>query len=197
MNKNINIVLASNSKRRINILREMGFDFITADHKFNENILKEKNPIKFVEICALEKAKSIQEDYQEYLIIGSDTIVFFNNEILGKPKNRENAKYMLSKMSGNIHYVYTGIALIYNKKIIYSSIKTEVKFKILNEKEIDLYLDNANYMDKAGAYAIQEHAAFFIDSIKGDYFNIVGFPIKLFSDLFSKITGVEYYEYLY
>lgn len=190
------IILASQSPRRTGILSDAGMDHVTVSHRFNESALQFKNPSQFVKECAYGKAHSIADKYTDDLIIGADTIVYCKREIIGKPKNRKDAEYILNKLSGRTHYVYSGLCIIYSQKHITDYVKTAVTFHKLSNDEINKYLDNADYMDKAGAYAIQEHASMFIERVSGDYFNIVGFPLTCFRKMFYNITSKRYYEYI-
>lgn len=188
------LILASASKRRIEILTRVGFTFDVTDHAFDEDNHSSSDPRAYVIESAEGKARSVR---QEGIIIGADTIVLLNNEIIGKPRTREDAGKMLEKLSGKSHYVYTGIALVRGDKAVTGIEETEVHFRKLDSREIELYLEHADYMDKAGAYAIQEQASLFIDRINGDYLNVVGFPVTLFTALLEGISGKRYYEFIY
>lgn len=188
------LILASASKRRIEILSRIGFRFSIVRHRFDEESHASSGPHDYVIESAIGKACSIDG---QGIIIGADTIVVLDDEIIGKPVSKEDAGKMLEKLSGRSHYVYTGIALKCGEKMLSSIEKTEVCFRQLDSMEIELYLDNADYMDKAGAYAIQEQASVFIDRIDGDYLNVVGFPLRRFVHLLEEITGKRYYEYIY
>ena len=188
------LILASASKRRIEILRRIGFRFSIVQHRFDEASHASKNPHDYVIESAEGKARSVEG---EGMIIGADTIVVLDDEIIGKPVTKEDAGKMLEKLSGRRHYVYTGIALRNSDRILSGIEKTEVYFRELDSREIELYLDNSDYMDKAGAYAIQEQASVFIERINGDYLNVVGFPLRRFVTLLEEITGKRYYEYIY
>ena len=129
---------------------------------------------------AFEKANSVAAKHEDAIVIGADTIVEIEGEILGKPKSREGAKRMMEKLRGKSHKVITGFSIIdlsSDKKYMDYEV-TEVVFKDLSDEEIEAYLNKAEYMDKAGAYGIQEEAALFVEKIEGDYLNIVGFPIS-------------------
>lgn len=188
------LVLASASKRRIEILTRVGFTFDVTDHSFDESSHSSTDPRSYVIESAEGKARSIK---REGIVIGADTIVLLNNEIIGKPRSTEDAGKMLEKLSGKSHYVYTGIALVNGDEAVTGIEETEVHFRKLDSREIELYLEHADYMDKAGAYAIQEQASLFIDRINGDYLNVVGFPVTLFTSLLEGISGKRYYEFIY
>ncbi|MBS4173702.1 Maf family protein [Bacillus sp. FJAT-49736] len=172
------LILASQSPRRRELLQKLQipFDSITsnADEQLSENQTHEEAVMEL----AARKAKAIASDYQEEIVIGADTVVVLNNEILGKPKDREMAKTMLERLSGKQHFVYTGVAVIHQGTIQTFYEKTEVTFWELTKKEIDTYLDSGEPFDKAGSYGIQGLGSLFVKSINGDYYTVVGLPIS-------------------
>lgn len=190
------LILASDSRRRKDILSHMGFDFLSVRHCFDEESVLTEKPSAFVEECSLKKAMSVRDDFPGDIIVGADTVVYMDGSIIGKPMSVDEAENMLRGFSGRQHYVYTGITLIYEKSIITRNIVTSVKFRIIDEGALKWYLSSADYLDKAGAYAIQKEASFFIEAIDGDYFNVVGFPLMLFSQMLKEITGEEFYEFI-
>lgn len=173
------VILASNSPRRREILGKfINFEAVTAEVKEDNDFYK--SPETLVMALAFEKANSVAVKYEDAIVIGADTVVEIEGEILGKPKSREDAKRMMGKLRGKTHKVITGFSIIdlsSDKKYMDYEV-TEVVFKDLSDEEIEAYINKAEYMDKAGAYGIQEEAALFVDKIKGDYLNIVGFPIS-------------------
>lgn len=173
------IILASNSPRRREILGKfINFEPVTAEVKEDNDFYK--SPETLVMALAFEKANSVAAKYENAIVIGADTVVEIEGEILGKPKSREDAKKMMEKLRGRSHKVITGFAIIdlsSDKKYMDYEV-TEVVFNNISDEEIEDYLDKAEYMDKAGAYGIQDEAALFVDKIKGDYLNVVGFPIS-------------------
>ncbi len=191
------IILASDSPRRKDILNSSGIKFTAVNHEFDESNISFSNPEKFVKECALKKAISIVEKHRNDLVIGCDTIVYCDNKIIGKPIDYNDAYRIIKILSGKMHYVYSGISMLYNGSSHVESVKTSVEFYKLEDEEIRVYLEKASYLDKAGAYAIQEQASVFIKSIKGDYFNIVGFPLTRFRDMFYNVTKRKYYEFIY
>ncbi len=190
------IILASDSPRRKDILRSSGIEFTAVSHAFDESDILFSDPEKFVKECAFKKAISVIDKFREDLIIGCDTIVYCDNRIIGKPNNYDDAYSIIKTLSGKTHFVYSGISMLYNGISHVESVKTSVEFYKLEDKEINIYLEKANYLDKAGAYAIQEQASMFIKSIEGDYFNIVGFPLTRFGDMFYNVTKRKYYEFI-
>lgn len=185
-----NIILASASPRRKELLEQIGVKLTVSPSNCDEKI-EDTAPDKVVQSLSLQKAADVADNQGENTItIGSDTIVAVNDEILGKPKDREDAFNMLKKLSGKVHQVYTGVTLIIKNddldnfiiKTFYS--KTDVKMKNLSEKEIEWYLNTDEPYDKAGAYAIQGLSAIFIEEISGDYNTVVGLPVaKIYCEL--------------
>lgn len=173
------VILASNSPRRREILGKfINFEAVTAEVKEDNDFYK--SPETLVMALAFEKANSVAVKHEDAIVIGADTVVEIEGEILGKPKSREDAKRMMEKLRGKTHKVITGFSIIdlsSDKKYMDYEV-TEVVFKDLSDEEIEAYLNKAEYMDKAGAYGIQEEAALFVEKIEGDYLNIVGFPIS-------------------
>lgn len=192
---NIEIVLASESKRRIELLKSLGVEFKTVKHSHSENHPEVKDPVDFVILCSYEKAKSVLKNDNQ-LLISADTIVYVDGKIVGKPLDKRDGYRMLKMLSGKRHSVYTGITLIYKDKILSDYTKTDVFFRKIFEKELKWYLKNASFLDKAGGYAVQEEASIFIERIDGDFFNVVGFPIFLFSKMFKKITKMDIFEFV-
>lgn len=181
----MNIILASGSPRRREILANTNakFDVLTSD--VDERIFKFEEPTQLVLRLAFEKCMDIAINNPESLVIGADTIVVLDNEILGKPKNEDEAFDMLSKLSNREHQVITGMSIVNienNKKIIDYTI-SNVKFKNLTDQDIRDYISTGECLDKAGSYGIQGYGALLVKEIQGDYFNIVGLPISKLSDI--------------
>ncbi|MDU5569882.1 MAG: nucleoside triphosphate pyrophosphatase [Peptoniphilus harei] len=179
------IILASNSPRRREILSNF-IDFTVISKEIDE--IKDDcfSPWTTVMALAYEKGIEVAKDNVEEIVLSADTLVELDGKLLGKPKNREDAKIMIKSLSGKIHNVYTGYAIFkLSKKIKYVSYeKSSVKFYDLSSDEIEKYLDTLEYKDKAGAYGIQGKGSLLVEKIEGDYFNIVGFPIgKINRDL--------------
>ncbi|MDU6249595.1 MAG: Maf family protein, partial [Paeniclostridium sordellii] len=181
----MNIILASGSPRRREILANTNakFDVLTSD--VDERIFKFEEPTQLVLRLAFEKCMDIAINNPESLVIGADTIVVLDNEILGKPKNEDEAFDMLSKLSNREHQVITGMSIVNienNKKIVDYTI-SNVKFKNLTDQDIRDYISTGECLDKAGSYGIQGYGALLVKEIQGDYFNIVGLPISKLSDI--------------
>ncbi len=185
----IKTILASSSPRRLSLLNLIGINPEVKKPDITENIIKGEAPKRFTKRVAIEKGKFVQNNKNYIdLIISADTIVYCNNRIIGKPKNRDDAFRMIKLLSGRIHKVVTGVSLIYMDKNICKISETDVKFSNITKSEIDYYLDNEKFIDKAGAYAIQGKASLFVEEIKGCYFNVMGFPINLFYSMLKKIN---------
>ncbi|MBC6695960.1 septum formation inhibitor Maf [Terrisporobacter mayombei] len=180
----MNIILASNSPRRREILENAKVRFSVKGSHINEIIKDNESPEETVMRLAYEKALDISKDNKDALVIGADTIVVINDTILGKPKDEQQAYDMIKLLSGKTHYVITGFALInlsLDKKVIDHQI-SKVTFKELSNDCIKDYIQTKESLDKAGAYGIQGYGALLVNNIEGDYFNIVGLPISKISD---------------
>lgn len=184
------VILASGSPRRKELLKKIydNFEVIVSDT--DENI-SESNPEKIVEQLAARKAKAVFDEVdqsEDALVIGADTIVYYDGEVLGKPEDEEDAKAMLSMLSERVHQVYTGVALYIrrngeNKTTVFSD-KTDVAFYYIDRYDIDKYILSGSPLDKAGSYGIQDEFAKHVKGIDGDYNNVVGLPVsKLYQTL--------------
>ena len=183
----MNIVLASKSPRRKEILENIFKDLKIVNPNYNEKTIKNKEPQNYCMNIALGKASSISKIYPQAYIISADTIVYLNKTILGKPKNKSEAIKYLSLLSDNRHEVYTGVATINtNKKIneVFFDM-TSVYFNKLTKQEIEFYINNYHPFDKAGGYGIQDWSKVFIKKIDGCFYNVVGFPLPKFYKLFN------------
>ena len=182
---NIQLVLASSSPRRKNILEKINLKFDIRPSTIIEDYSISLNPIKMAEYWALEKARSIVPRQKNTIIIGADTIVDLEKKIMGKPANPIEAGKMLKALSGKQHIVHTGVALrceFLNKEISFVE-STKVYFYKLNDDWIDQYVSTRMPMDKAGAYGIQDWSSIFVKKINGCYNNVVGFPLARFIQL--------------
>ncbi len=184
------IVLASASPRRKHIFDMVGIKSLQKPADVDETI-HTTNPRKLVLDHASAKARAIGDMLdQDCLVVGSDTIVYHDGKILGKPEDVQSAQEYLQKLSGDSHSVYTGVCIIYRNREYKDYARTKVKFQVLSDKEISDYIMTHEPFDKAGAYGIQGFGGQFIESISGCYFNVMGFPISLFykmiKDIFDK-----------
>ena len=179
--------MASSSPRRLDLIRELGWDFKVANPTVVEDE-ESMNPVERVEVNAQRKARSI-EGCQGYLIIGADTVVFHEGEILGKPGESGKAAMMLRKLSGKPHKVYTGVTILNSdtgEKLTRHE-ETTVWFKELDDETIETYVATGEPLDKAGAYGIQGEAGALVDRIEGSYSNVVGLPLELVREMLNKI----------
>jgi septum formation protein len=177
------LILASASPRRSEILTAVGWKFEKRVADLDETELENENPADYVLRLAREKALAVAATVENNLILGADTTVVVENEIIGKPKDFADAARMLRKLSGRWHEVLTGVALVKKEageiEIRADFERTRVKFCNLTESEINYLVENGAPLDKAGAYAVQGVAALFIERIEGDYWNVVGLPVGL------------------
>lgn len=186
------LILASVSPRRAEILRNAGFDFEVVPAHANESRRPNEAATDYVRRLAEEKARMAGGQLSDKLaqgstvIIGADTVVVIDGEILGKPSSAANAREMLRRLSGKTHEVYTGLAVLQgNGAAIRTAVETtRVTFAALSEKEIEDYIATGEPCDKAGAYAIQGRGGKFISRIEGCYFNVMGLPLaRLYATL--------------
>ncbi len=186
----MNYILASASPRRAELLTEMGLDFTVMPADTVENITAEK-PGDIVCQLAEEKALKIKEDItlpEDYCIIGADTIVYYEGEVLGKPADKVEATSMLSMLQDRTHQVYTGVALCCRKngqdKLLTFFEQTDVTFYPVDRFDIKAYVDSGDPLDKAGSYGIQSGFGKHVKSICGEYANVVGLPIgRLYQEM--------------
>lgn len=171
------IILASKSPRRIQLLEEVGLEFVSIPSKGEETYPKGMAPMEVAAFLAKNKATEIFSVYPDATVIGADTIVVLEKEILGKPKTSKEAFLMLSSLSGTTHSVFTGVCICKNKKVTSFVEETRVVFYSLTKNQIDDYITSGDPFDKAGAYGIQGKAKLFVKEIHGDYFNVVGLPV--------------------
>ena len=198
----MNIILASASPRRKEILENTNVKFKIMASSIEELRLEGESPCQMVMRLAFEKGIDIASRQKSDLVISADTIVVLDNTVLGKPKDEIEARKMITSLSGRTHQVITGISLINldnnkkiinldnNKKII-DYVISNVKFKNLSEEDINDYIRTKESLDKAGAYGIQGYGALLVEEIQGDYFNIVGLPISRLSDLLKKYFNIN------
>ena len=183
MNKlKINIVLASKSPRRIEILLNLGIhpEVIPAD--IDEDIGEFRgDPEMAVKVLAERKARAVYSvigKRENTVIMAADTLVYKDKRLLGKPSGEKEAREILKFLSDSTHSVYTGVAIEYNGKFFVDCVESKVHFKKLDRREIDWYIATGEPFDKAGGYGIQGKGAVLADSIEGDYFNVVGLPVS-------------------
>jgi septum formation protein len=171
------LVLASQSPRRAELLRQAGISFEVRVANIDENRMPGESPADYVRRLALAKARAVARDGET--VLGADTVVVAGGAVLGKPADAAEARRMLELLSGRAHQVLTGIAIVRDGQTIADCASTSVWFSPLRPEEIDAYVASGEPMDKAGGYAIQGLACRFVERIEGCYFNVVGLPVSL------------------
>jgi len=183
-------ILASASPRRAQLLRQIGFNFVSIESKAAELEIPDQDPLHSVKYNSILKSKTVAALFKKETVIGADTIVVLGKEVINKPSDLIEAKKFLNKLSGKVHTVYTGVNVINTKngKSKFAFEKTRVFFNNLAEDEIDYYVKKYKPLDKAGAYGIQDDfGCLFIKKIEGDYYNIVGLPLVKLYDSLKKV----------
>lgn len=181
------LILASGSPRRSEILSSVGWEFTKHVADIDETEGEGELPADYVVRLAREKAEAVAVNYPGETVLGADTTVVIDNQIIGKPLDIDDSKRMLSMLSGKWHEVLTGVAVVENGKTRSGIQGTRVKFAPMTEAEVTFLAENGDPLDKAGAYAVQAQAALFIEGIEGDYWNVVGLPISLVYSLMKKV----------
>lgn len=184
---NSKLILASTSPRRKELLTLAGFDFEVINSNQEEIIDINQTPEQVVKSLAMQKALSVFKNHPNDIVIGADTVVVVDSEIIGKPKDEKDAYTMIEKLQGKKHFVITGVGIISKEKQYNFCEVTEVEFLPLNSDEIKYYITHENVYDKAGSYAIQGSACRFIKAIRGDYYNVVGLPICHVSQILKEL----------
>ena len=187
------LVLASSSPRRAEILRGVGWPFEVKAAEVDETREEEEEPVAYVERLARKKAQTVASTRLFGLVLGADTIVVVDGLVLGKPRHEREARDMLRLLSGREHEVLTGVALVRAEsgRAAVAHERTLVRFGQMNDAEIDWHIRVGDLLDKAGAYAVQGHAALFIEAIRGDYWNVVGLPVRLVYKLAREMRNDE------
>ncbi len=194
---NNKFILASTSKSRYFILKNTGLSFsryapLCDENKLKKELLIKKTTPKKISLeLARSKAFSISKKIKNKAIVGSDTVIFINNKILNKAKNLKEAKNKIKLMAGNKHSIYSTASVFYNKKEVWNKTqKTTVKIRKLTNKEIDIYLSNTGtkILSSVGCYQIEMGGANIIENIKGDYFNVMGFPLFPFLNFLKRFN---------
>ena len=174
------IILASASPRRRQLLEQIGVTAVVQSVDIDETQKQNEAVMDYVQRLAMEKAQigfETIENKQKLPVLGSDTIVVVDGTVLGKPKDRQQAKNMLQLLSGKKHTVHTSVAIVTYKEKLIATSSTQVQFKALDEQEIDDYVATGEADDKAGSYAIQGRAAQFINNINGSFSGVMGLPL--------------------
>ena len=171
------LILASASPRRRELLAQAGYTFEVIPAHIDETRAADEDPSTYVARLALEKAQVIHAQHPDAIVLGADTTVVLNGEVLNKPQDREDAARMLRALSGRTHQVFTGIAVVASNVQRTHVETTNVVFAPIPEDELATYLATGDSLDKAGAYGIQGYAARWIPRIEGDFFNVMGLPL--------------------
>ncbi|MDL2292748.1 Maf family protein [Acholeplasma sp. OttesenSCG-928-E16] len=184
------IILASSSPRRAKLLADTGLEFVIKTKEIDESLIdiSRLSPEEAVIKIAKAKVEAVAVDFKEDIIIGADTAVFLDNKIYGKPKDEIDAINMLTELNGKTHNVITGVAIYHNGIIDTFSSKASVTLKKLTEIEIKDYVKTKEPMDKAGAYAIQDQGGMLVEKYDGDFFTIVGLPLK---EVIKRINEIQ------
>ena len=166
----------------------MGWPFEAITAGIDETQQADEKPLDYVQRLAREKAEAVADKLESGLVLGADTTVVVGDQLLGQPVDDADARRMLKLLSGKWHEVLTGVALVkVGGQTIVDHERTRVRFVEMSEAEIDWYVSTGEPQGKAGAYGIQGKAALFIEQIEGDYFNIVGLPIRLVYEMSDKL----------
>ena len=173
------LILASGSPRRKELMGLLPWAFEIKTEEVEEVISKSLSPEENVMALARQKAEAVSKEYPHQIVIGADTVVCLNGEIMGKPRDRQHAREMLAQLSGQTHQVYTGVAVLRAEDATLETfyIGTKVKMQVLSDEEIEAYLETKEPFDKAGAYGIQGYGARYIEKIEGDYYSVMGLPV--------------------
>lgn len=186
----MNYILSSSSERRQELLKRIIPEFIIYPSNFDEDSIKFNGDIaNYVMEISQGKVKDVINKFpKENVIIGCDTVVYYEGNVLGKPRNEKHAIEMLNMLSGNIHYVYSGITVAKGNKIISDYLCTKIKFSKLTNEDIMSYIKSGEPFGKAGAYAIQGLGGVFIEEIQGCYYNVVGLPLNKLKKMLLEIN---------
>ncbi len=174
----MDIILASQSPRRRELLAQMGLSYRVEAADSDAHMERALPPDKLVEAISAEKAAAVARvEGEGPLIIAADTVVVLDGAVLGKPRDEGDARDMLARLSGREHQVYTGFTVRQGQKAVTRSERTDVRFRALSREEIGAYVATGEPMDKAGAYGIQGLGSLLVEAIRGDYFNVMGLPV--------------------
>ena len=191
-NDDSKIVLASQSPRRVELLKEISSQFEVAPSSIEEVLDPGLRPEENAQNLARAKAESIAPSFPDCWVIGADTLVTLDHEIFGKPEDKEDAKRILKKLSGREHTVVTGICVVGPEKSLDKAVVSQIKIKPLTDQEIEDYIATGEPMDKAGAYAIQGKGNFMVRSFSGSKNNIIGLPLDELKILLKKTYHPTY-----
>ena len=182
-----NIILASSSPRRRELLQQLGLDFEVLSPDIDESVLAEESVEQYVKRLACTKAETVFQQYPNSIIIAADTTVAVGHHILGKPESKQHAFEMWKLISGRKHHVFTGVCVRTKQKKLSIVVCTEVEFQVLSLNDMECYWDTGEPIGKAGGYAIQGIAARYIPNIIGSYTNVVGLPLHETAQLLQTV----------
>jgi septum formation protein len=190
------LILASESPRRYELLKQLGLDFEVIPSRVAEDFLNTESPQEHVLRLAGAKSMEVASKYPDCWVVAADTIVYINGSILGKPKSREEATEMLRRLSGEEHRVLTGFSVCHSEKgeSDQQAVQTVVRMKPLTSAEIMWYVQTGEPFDKAGGYAIQGIGSFMIESIQGSYTNVVGLPLCELIQMLNRLGAMTISE---
>ncbi len=185
------IILASNSPRRKDLLELIDLPFKVISSSVHEDFNIDLEPIEFAKHYAELKALDIAKRFPDHIVVGADTIVVLDNEIIGKPVDENDSKSMLRKLSDRAHTVITGVSIVWHKKNIIDTFyeKTDVTFQQLTDEQIEYYINNYHPLDKAGSYGIQDWFAVCVKKIDGCFYNVMGMPLSNFYNHLLEIVN--------
>ncbi|MFO7569251.1 MAG: Maf family protein [Smithellaceae bacterium] len=188
------LILASVSPRRKELLRSVGLTFKIKPAHVDETCLNAETPLAHVRRLSGNKAMAIADQYPGAWVLGADTIVVIDGLILGKPKNKRQAREMLGRLSDRTHTVFTGFTLIRKDAGVLKTrvVRSAVRFKKISPEEMDWYVNCDEPYDKAGGYAVQGKGAYFIKSIRGSYTNVIGLPLCETLDTLKNIGAINF-----
>ena len=174
------LILASASPRRAELMRELDLHFQVVPSDAGEFAHEHLSPLELCQLNAHRKARTVAKKFPDALVLAADTLVFLDHEILGKPADLAEARRMMERLQGRTHQVVTGVVLVHlrtHRERVFA-VSTDVRFRALTASQIRNYLASVNPLDKAGAYAIQEHGELIVEEISGSYSNVVGLPVE-------------------
>ncbi len=190
------LILASESPRRYELLKQVGLDFEVVPSNVSEDFVQAESPRDHVIRLAQAKAREVANKYPDGWVVGADTIVCINGSILGKPRGREEAVGMLRRLSGREHRVWTGFSVCHSERGESDKevVQTAVRMKPLSSAEIAWYVQTGEPLDKAGGYAIQGIGSFMVESIQGSYTNVVGLPLCELIQMLTRLGAITISE---
>ena len=180
----MNLVLASGSPRRSELMRQLGLSFRVEPADVDESRLPDETPGTYVERLAREKARAVGGDS---VVIGADTTVVYEGQVMGKPAHPSEARSMLARLAGDSHEVFTGVAVKHRDQLVSLVDVTEVHMLDMTDLEIADYVESGEPMDKAGAYALQGEGGRFVEAVNGSPFTVIGLPIHLIGRLVAQV----------